>query len=145
MGSLTDPVYINITTHSHNADGTSRNDMFRYTTTLTNFVTDIPNNMATPLYNQVVAERSNPGSLVGTFTSGEPYLGGTAASMSCDLRLELGIGFQAGATPLRFHFIYQSMYSDNLVSSPTAIATWLSDLIYKFRPTILYPGNTNVL
>jgi hypothetical protein len=145
MGSLSDPVYINVTSHSHNADGTTRNDTFYYTTNLTTYSTDITNNMATPLYNQVLAERSNGGSLRGTFTSGEPYTGGTAASYACDLRFEIGVGFQAGATPTRYHLASQGEIADNQLTSPTVIWTYLTNLLNQFTYVNVYPGNTNLL
>ena len=146
MGSINDQVWVNVTSHSHCQDGTTRNDWFTYTTTLANYTTDVASNMATPLYNQVAAERTNPGGLATPIYGGSTITYAAAgASTVCDLKLELGIGQQALATPLRYHLVGQSMLSDNAINGAGDVYTWITTLIRGLAPVDIYPGSVNLI
>lgn len=142
MASINDPVTVYMTSHSHNYDGTTRNDLFTYTTTLANYLTGV-NSMATPLWNQVLAERSNGGS-AGTVGQSTPLLGYAGASYACDLRMTLEVGFQALATPLRAHFVKQEVLADNKITSAGNVYDFITGAIAPLIPAYLYPGNTNL-
>lgn len=140
MGSLSDPIYIMVSTHTSSPDGTTRNDTYNMTANLNTYSAQLAANIATPVVKAVLADQI----AAGTLSSADANLG-TSAGGPVVLRCQISIGSQALATPARYHLVRQDMLSTpitttNITIGGQVIYNWIDGLIQKMTPMNLYPG-----
>ena len=151
MGSLTDPIYVKVSTHTQSPDGTTRNDTFYMSSVLNAYQAQLANNIATPVYNMVIAEMNALGyqpqaTPVGSsqYTDGDWYYTGTAAGGPVQLKCEVGVGFQPLATPVRYHLTkYDQLstpISSNLTVGGQLIYGWIDGILQKLTYQNVYTG-----
>lgn len=148
MGLANDPIFVQVSSHTQCSDGSTRNDVFYMTGVLNAYQAQLANNLATPLYNMMVAELIAAGGTL-SISQSTPFIAGygTPAGGNVSLRAAVGVGLQPLATPNRYHMVKQDVFTyptatplGSLGVSGQLIYNWIDGILQKMTSQNLYTG-----